>query len=148
MRRVLMASSGTNSSCRCARSTYLIHLNGHTAAEGVADGEKDAARLIIELGDGSARHTAGEFEMAEGALDPSVHRHGNLRRHGKGQAGNALPARPEALAIIDGRSRLAGNPEVVAPLELGETEPAADKGRHRRVEFEIVEGIDHHRIVP
>src|SRR5205823_6398897 len=90
-----------------------------SAPKGIPNADKDAARFVVELGDGLARHAAGEVEMAEGALDAAIHRHRDLGRYRVGQAGDTLPARPDALAIIDCRRRgLGGGTEIVAKLDL------------------------------
>jgi len=129
------------------RSPQSLCFSG-SPAKGIADADKDAAGLIIELRDGPAGHAAGETEVAEGALDPAIHHKSDLGCHGQGQASNALPAGPDAFRVIDGWGVLGWDPEIVAPLYLGEAESAANKGCNRRVEFEVIKGVDHHRIVP
>jgi hypothetical protein len=119
-----------------------------SAAEGIADAEKDAMRLIIESVDGPSRHAAREVEVADGTLEPTVQRHCNLGRHGLGQTCDNLLAWPDALRVVNGWGGLSWNPEIVAPLDLREAQPAAYIGRHRPSQLEIIEGIDHHRIVP
>lgn len=102
-----------------------------SGAKGIADAEKDASREVVELVDGLPGDAAREVEVSDRALDPAVHRQGNLWCHGIGQARNGLPAQPDAFRIVDGRRGLGWNPEIVAPLNLRAAKTGADIGRNR-----------------
>src|ERR1700760_4031106 len=112
-----------------------------SAPERIADVEKQTARLVTEPSDGAAGHAAGEIEMAEGALDAAIHRHGALGRDGIGHAGDPLPASSYTFAVIDGRRILGGDAEIVAPLDLVEANAAADERRDVRFVLEIIEPV-------